>query len=195
MQAEIAEVAHGHLDETGHHKLGHTHRGGETAHPHRVQTSEGEAMKYPVNGWLPGPAPSSAVARLVEGERAAEATLEVARADLFAEDGFAELKSWLDRFFGGVTDMAVMKAMEYGSGDLTVMAAGMEQIIQVPEQITAEEKWAFLVEAALAFYALGKIGRTFSAFKAGKLPNADNYIDLSAYAAMAARVREMGRWT
>ena len=194
MQAPEA-IAHGHVTVEGR-ETGHAHPGGETAHPHY----EGQTLTCPADGWrvmdpeatqLIG---STAVARLIEGERQAEREL-APRSDLFGEGEYEELRKWLDRFFASLTDMAVMKAMEYGSGDLLVMAAGMEQMIQVPEQLPHEERQAFLIEAALAFYALGKVGRTFSAFKAGKLPASDNYDDLAVYSAMARRVRELGRWT
>lgn len=65
------------------------------------------------------------------------------------------------------------KADEYGNADLEVMGAAMEGLIKGDG-----------VEAALSFYALGKISRAFGAMAKGEMPSDDTWHDLTVYSLM-----------
>lgn len=74
------------------------------------------------------------------------------------------------------------KAKEYGSADLEVMGAAMATLLDMGNPEDG-------VEAAIAFYALGKIARAFGAFKLGQLPSDDTWKDLTVYSLMVRERR------
>lgn len=69
------------------------------------------------------------------------------------------------------------KARDYGSVDLRIMGAALVESFGV--------KPAQAVEAAIGFYALGKIARVLGACAEGREPNVDSWRDLRIYATMA----------
>ncbi len=68
------------------------------------------------------------------------------------------------------------KAKEYGSADLEVMGAAMAELLGLHHDEG--------VEAALAFYILGKVSRAFGAIKMGKIPSDDTWHDVTVYSLM-----------
>jgi hypothetical protein len=76
------------------------------------------------------------------------------------------------------------KAAEYGSADLEVMGSAMAEL----HGLTPEQG----VEAAIAFYILGKVSRAFGAFKMGKMPSDDTWHDVSVYTWMIRERRTRG---
>lgn len=77
------------------------------------------------------------------------------------------------------------KVKEYSAHDLEVMGKAMEAL-GVPKGSG--------VEAAIAFYALGKIARIVGALGEGAEPSEDSWHDLAVYSRMALRVRDCGSW-
>ncbi len=91
---------------------------------------------------------------------------------------------WLEKAIEEV-EATIPKAVEYSSSDLEVMGAAMEAM-GVPEGSG--------VEAAIAFYALGKVARAVGALASGQRPSDDTWFDIGVYARMAQRVRAAGAW-
>lgn len=77
----------------------------------------------------------------------------------------------------------VEKARAYGSHDLELMGATLMKMGALDGE-----------EAALAFYAEGKIARIMSAIASGRNPSDDSWFDLTIYS-MMARLRRFGRKT
>lgn len=98
-----------------------------------------------------------------------------------------ELVEWMEKHHQTIRALADSKAHAYGSTDLLVMARGMQAI-----QPNLDEARA--LEAAIAFYAIGKLGRILSAFGEGKPSPEDSWLDLETYALMAQKVMESGSW-
>lgn len=98
-----------------------------------------------------------------------------------------DLVAWMEKHHQNLRVMADAKADAYGATDLLVMARGMQAI-----QPNLDEAQA--LEAAIAFYALGKLGRVLSAFGEGKPSPEDSWLDLETYALMAQKVMETGSW-
>lgn len=98
-----------------------------------------------------------------------------------------ELFQWMDQHQLGLRELADAKAFEYGSTDLRIMAGAMHEMFPgiSPEDGT---------QAAIAFYALGKLSRVLSSFKDGRPAPTDSWRDLEIYAMMAQRVQEVGNW-
>lgn len=107
----------------------------------------------------------------------------------FQTDGpfLPELVEWIEKHHDNIRIMADRKAHAYGATDLLVMAKGMQAI---QPNLTPERA----LEAAIAFYALGKLGRVLSAFGEGKPSPEDSWLDLETYALMAQKVLETGSW-
>lgn len=98
-----------------------------------------------------------------------------------------ELFRWMEVHQHDIRTMADAKAFEYGSTDLQIMAGAMVQMFPGIEPAEA-------LQAAIAFYALGKISRVISSFKEGRPAPADSWRDLEVYAMMAQRIMEQGGW-
>lgn len=75
------------------------------------------------------------------------------------------------------------KTAEYGARDLEVMGAAM-----------AGAEGSLGIEEAIAFYVLGKAARLTQAYREGREPDIDSWVDLTVYSMMARRVRESGGW-
>jgi hypothetical protein len=104
-----------------------------------------------------------------------------------ADPFLPDLVAWMEKHHRNLRGATDAKAHAYGATDLLVMAKGMQAI-----QPNLTEQAA--LEAALAFYALGKLGRILSAFGEGKPTPEDSWLDLEVYALMAQKVRETGSW-
>lgn len=101
------------------------------------------------------------------------------------------LRDWWEDKCRRDIDAMVPKAIEYGGGDLTLMADGM-RLLQ--EMSGRKVERPVQREAAIAFYALGKIARILSALAEGRLPGEDSWYDLQIYAVMAQYERQVGPW-
>jgi hypothetical protein len=101
------------------------------------------------------------------------------------------LRDWWEEKCRADIDSMVPKAIEYGGGDLTLMADGMRLLQQVGGRTVTRPVQR---EAAIAFYALGKIARILSAISEGRLPGEDSWYDLQIYAIMAQYERQVGPW-
>jgi len=86
-------------------------------------------------------------------------------------------------------DILLPKAREYGSSDLRIMGYALRDWLGL-DKFSAHDG----EELAIAFYALGKVARLFSAYQDGRLPSRDTWEDLAIYARMAIRVREAQGW-
>jgi hypothetical protein len=91
-------------------------------------------------------------------------------------------KWWLDKAEEEIA-ATIPKMREYSSSDLQVMGTALDS-----------EDTQRGMEAAIAFYVLGKIARAVGALQEGRAPSDDTWFDISVYAKMAMRVRERGRW-
>lgn len=100
-----------------------------------------------------------------------------------------ELFEWMAKHQLELRKMADAKASEYGSLDLVLMGNILADLIPGLSQDGADR-----IQAAIAFYALGKLSRVFSALQEGKPAPTDSWLDLEVYALMAQRVMEIGDW-
>lgn len=101
----------------------------------------------------------------------------------------ADLRHWMEKHHAELRTATAAKADEYGSLDLKMMGATLAQVMPGLADDEATQ-----VQAAIAFYALGKISRVFSALAEGKPAPTDSWLDLEVYALMAQRVLETGQW-
>ena len=98
------------------------------------------------------------------------------------------LQDWWHHTSKAEIDSMLPKVTEYGAHDLKIIGDAM--MLMRPElrgKIDPEE-------LAIAFYALGKIGRIIGAYADGVAPSDDSWHDLAIYARMAQRVRDAGYW-
>lgn len=97
-----------------------------------------------------------------------------------------ELAEWWRNLAESEIEQTIAKTSEYGGDDLTWMGSVLADCI--------ENGAASPEEIAIAFYALGKITRIIGAYKEGRRPSDDSWLDLHIYAGMGIRVREKGQW-
>lgn len=90
--------------------------------------------------------------------------------------------------------MALAKRDEYGSADLRIMAGALKEMVPVPMEEEEIRLDAHYIEAAIAFYVLGKVSRIVGALGEGRVPSLDSWHDITIYSMMARRVRETGEW-
>jgi hypothetical protein len=97
-----------------------------------------------------------------------------------------DLRTWW--YTTAENDFAEMepKIGEYTASDLVLMGQFLEHWLALPAGSGPE--------AACAFYALGKIARSVSAYREGRLPSTDTLHDLCVYGMMMRRIRENGQW-
>jgi hypothetical protein len=50
------------------------------------------------------------------------------------------------------------------------------------------------LQAAVAFYLLGKVARVMGALKDGRSPTSDTWYDAHIYSMMGLRIQEVGYW-
>jgi hypothetical protein len=100
-----------------------------------------------------------------------------------------ELADWWLGLARREFDQTMDKAQEYGGDDLAYMGNILADCFneKAHPQVNA-------AEIAIAFYSLGKITRIIGAYKDGRLPSDDSWLDLHVYAAMGIRAREVGGW-
>lgn len=89
--------------------------------------------------------------------------------------------------------LLVEKAAEYDGLDLEIMGVAMTAFL--PDDLDDGTRHAAGLQLACYFYALGKLGRAFGAFRQGRLPKSDTPHDLKVYAGMIEHIGEFGRWT
>lgn len=85
------------------------------------------------------------------------------------------------------------KAREYDGLDLEIMGTAMQGLL--PPGLDAQTRRQAGLEMACNFYALGKLARSFAAYRRGTLPREDSADDFHAYAAILHTIRKTGRWT
>ena len=95
-----------------------------------------------------------------------------------------ELAAWWASKTQRDIDAMTPKLAEYSSSDLLVIGAGI-----VPNMPPGAQ-----VEAAIAYYLLGKAARLTGAFIEGRIPHIDSWDDAAVYAMMGRRAREFGGW-
>lgn len=101
---------------------------------------------------------------------------------------------WMDLAFSDLSK-TVPKTAEYGgkndgSADLRVMGDALGELCG----LNGPDDKRVQLELACWFYALGKISRLISDYKAGRIGKADTWFDLTIYAMMARRIQEVGSW-
>lgn len=109
----------------------------------------------------------------------------------FAAGEAQALRDWWHAKSQADIDAVVPKAIQYGGGDMTLMADGMKLFIQLGGR---EVERPVEREMAYAFYALGKIARIISRLAEGQLPGEDSWFDLQIYSIMAQYERQIGPW-
>lgn len=100
----------------------------------------------------------------------------------------SDLSAWWTGLAAEDAVPAAIKAKEYGSTDLKIIGRAMREMIGIDPDIVTDE------EIGIAFYALGKIARVISAIGSGSAPSDDTWHDITVYAMMVRRVREVGSW-
>lgn len=102
-----------------------------------------------------------------------------------------DLHAWMAGHHATLRQMTGEKAVEYGSLDLSIMGAG---IAKLWPGIGENAPPAAQLQAAIAFYLMGKVARVLSALAEGKPPPTDSWLDAEVYAMMGGYVQEHGRW-
>lgn len=102
-----------------------------------------------------------------------------------------ETLAWWERTATDDAERTIPKAVEYGSGDLDIMAMAMLVTHNLP---ITKPGIVLGKEMACAFYLLGKVGRMMEAYAKGESPSADCWFDATVYAMMARRIRRTEQW-
>lgn len=102
--------------------------------------------------------------------------------------GMQELFEWWYQVAGTDATKIVPKAVEYGSGDLIEMGHALAET--AGRKVGDDEA----AELGIWFYMLGKMARWTNAVKRGERVSDDTLLDMTAYAMMARRVRDVGGW-
>jgi ABC-type lipoprotein release transport system permease subunit len=89
-------------------------------------------------------------------------------------------------------EQTIAKSAEYGAHDLVQMGQVMADFANQEQALMANG--VTREEIAIAYYALGKITRIIGAYKEGRRPSDDSWMDLHVYAGMAIRARDKGGW-
>lgn len=101
------------------------------------------------------------------------------------------LHKWMADHHASLQRMTGEKAVEYGSLDLSIMGAS---IAKLWPGIGENAPPGSQLQAAIAFYLLGKVSRVLSALAEGKPPPTDSWEDAEVYAMMGRYVQEHGQW-
>lgn len=104
-----------------------------------------------------------------------------------------EIGEWWRKAAAVEAEALVAKALEYDGLDLEIMGVAMAGFL--PDDLDEETRRSAGLQLACYFYALGKLGRAFGAFRQGRLPKPDTPHDLKIYAGMIEHIMEKGRWT
>ena len=100
-----------------------------------------------------------------------------------------ELAGWWAGQAQAEIGMVVDKAIEYGATDLRDLGRQIYEMAGRPQPDDA-----VATEAGISFYLMGKVSRIAAAFREGRLPSSDTWLDIGVYARMAQRVRQIGAW-
>lgn len=108
-----------------------------------------------------------------------------------------ELKRWWLDEAEADFEQTVPKMLEYGgethrSSDLEVMGDALIELLGW--DAFALETRPVAQELGAWFYALGKVSRLLTDYKAGRPGKADTWFDLSVYCMMARRIQQTGAW-
>lgn len=106
-------------------------------------------------------------------------------------DQLMYLHKWMAEHHARLQQMTGEKAHEYGSLDLSIMGASMSKLWP---GIGESAPPAAQLQAAIAFYLMGKVARVLSALAEGKPPPTDSWLDAEVYAMMGGYVQEHGQW-
>lgn len=110
----------------------------------------------------------------------------------FLED---DLVRWWKETAASDIEGSIEKVREYGGLDLLMLGMAMYQWAKCPCKNWSDNPTeAFLQELGIYFYTMGKLGRSFSALAAGRMPSNDTVLDLDYYPAMIRRIRAVGGW-
>lgn len=109
-----------------------------------------------------------------------------------------ELEHWWLRTAANDLQSAAPKIEEYGgadggSADLEVMGDALAVFSGFGPAVEQADA-ARNQEMACWFYALGKIARLISDYRAGRPGKPDTWHDTTVYSMMARRLQEVGRW-
>jgi hypothetical protein len=120
--------------------------------------------------------------------------LENRRSDAEGERqaGIQEMEHWFMQEGQQAGNACAAKAYARGAYDLELLGRTMAGFLSV-EPEPGDERIHHLLIGVL-FYAEGKIARALSALKEGRLPNLDDWHDLSVYGRMAKYITEKGSW-
>lgn len=109
------------------------------------------------------------------------------------EGNVQKIAEWWETKANDEAKAMVEKAREYDGLDLEIMGVAMQAFL--PDDLDTETRRSAGLQLACYFYALGKLGRAFGAFRQGRLPKQDTPHDLKVYAGMIEHIAEFGRWT
>lgn len=101
----------------------------------------------------------------------------------------SELAEWWRGLAEKEIEQTIAKAGEYGGDDLAYMGRILRDCFAGERSDDVQD-----AEVAIAFYLLGKITRIIGAYKDGRCPSNDSWLDVHVYAGMGIRVREKGGW-
>lgn len=102
------------------------------------------------------------------------------------------LAVWMRDHHLALREQTVAKAGEYGALDLKVMGASLAEVLS--ELGGDDAPPAAKLQAAIAFYLLGKVSRVISALAEGKPAPTDSWLDAEVYSMMGSYVQEHGQW-
>jgi hypothetical protein len=102
------------------------------------------------------------------------------------------LSDWMVEHHAALQEQTVRKAGEYGALDLKVMGASLAEVLS--ELGGDDAPPAAKLQAAIAFYLLGKVSRVISALAEGKPAPTDSWLDAQVYSMMGSYVQEHGQW-
>jgi hypothetical protein len=100
------------------------------------------------------------------------------------------LQAWMVDTLNRVVNDAITKAHEYGggaNGDLDMMGTRMMQMHRLPNPSAGQQ-------AAVAFYADGKVARIMAQIQGGQMPSPDSWQDLLVYGMIGLKISETGQW-
>lgn len=101
------------------------------------------------------------------------------------------LRNWMADHHSQLQAGTLAKAAEYGALDLQIMGASLAEVVP---NLGEDAPPASKLQAAIAFYLLGKVSRVLSALAEGKPAPTDSWLDAEVYSMMGAYVQEYGRW-
>ncbi len=107
-------------------------------------------------------------------------------------DSVDQLSKWMAEHHAALETQTLAKAHEYGALDLKVMGASLAEVLSELGGDGAPP--AAKLQAAIAFYLLGKVSRVISALAEGKPAPTDSWLDAEVYAMMGSYVQEHGQW-